>query len=130
MEDKDLKDLFDSYSPDISPDLPFMTRLERSMDSVEMIRERQMHARKTQRRAMAIAVAVGFLTGIIMAFILPLACAPLFSFGPQIHHQVACMADPPISPIYYWAVIGLFSVLMTFTSYDLTLGFQRNKSNR
>lgn len=127
MEDKDLKDLFQSYAPDIESDTSFIYKLERAMDSVEMIRDRQQLVRRRQRRAMAVAAAVGFLSGVIASIVLPLFGASPLSYDPTCHLQVECMSNLMVSPIYYWAFIGIISVLMTFTSYDLTLGLQRAK---
>lgn len=131
MEDKDIDDrnireMFESFDPKRSPDYLFLSRLEDAMDSVEMIRQKQAIHRRSQRRAMAAATAIGIVSGIILSYILPWTGIYLFSQHSSIVHSIACQ-ECSINPVWYWIVIGLMSALMTFSAYDITLAIQKNK---
>lgn len=127
MEDKEIRDLFETFNPELEPDFSFMSRLEHAMDSVELIREKQAIRRRHQRLAMAIAAAVGVLSGILMSLLFPWLWDSITAVHSNIHHAVACMSEPPLRPIYYCVVIGLISVLTTVSAYDITLALQSRK---
>lgn len=120
MEDKDIKEMFEAFEPNMKPDFEFMSQLKRAMDSVEMIRERQIAFRRRQHRAMAVAIATGFLTGIVFTLLLSMSTAPVHT-----DHIIACISRPRIDPIWYWMGIGILSLIATFSAYDVALGLQR-----
>ncbi|MDE6403368.1 MAG: hypothetical protein K2K86_06140, partial [Muribaculaceae bacterium] len=71
MEDKDLKELFGSFEPEMSSDLSFMSRLRDNLDSVEMIRQHNARQHALSRVALAVAVCAGFVVGFLFSLALP-----------------------------------------------------------
>lgn len=127
MEDKEIRELFETFNPELEPDFSFMSRLEHAMDSVELIREKQEIRRRHQCRAMAMAAAAGVLSGIVMTLLFPWLWESIITVHSNIYHVVACMSKPHIRPIYYCVAIGLISVLTTVSAYDITLALQSRK---
>ncbi len=65
MEDDKIKKLFSDFEPEISSDFQFMTKLQRNMDAVEIVRQHTSAQRKRGRTAVLIAAVAGFISGII-----------------------------------------------------------------
>ena len=61
MEEDKLKSLFAEFQPELSSDSLFMNRLERNMESVEIVKRRVEEMRARNRRAIAVAAIVGFI---------------------------------------------------------------------
>jgi len=71
MDDDKLKDLFDSFDPELSSDIRFLSKLQRNMDAVELVKQRSMATRKRNKVAVAVAALSGFVMGVLIMLLLP-----------------------------------------------------------
>ncbi|MBD5189888.1 MAG: hypothetical protein HDS95_06375 [Bacteroidales bacterium] len=71
MEEDKIKKIFEDFDPPLSSDFQFMSRLESGMRSVEIVKEHNTRLRRMNRKAVAIAVAVGFICGFLFSLALP-----------------------------------------------------------
>ena len=66
MEEDKLKDVFEGFDPELTSDSLFMSRLRRSMEAVEIVRERQAELRRRGCRAVVVAAITGCAVGIFL----------------------------------------------------------------
>ena len=71
MDDDKIKQLFDSFNPQMPPADDFMAELERNMNSVEVIYEQTMALARRRRRAAVLAALVGVAVGVVLTLLLP-----------------------------------------------------------
>lgn len=71
IEDKGIGTLFADYRPDLTSDFVFMQRLERNLDAVEIVRERNEATRRRGRRALVAAALAGFVVGALLTLAVP-----------------------------------------------------------
>ena len=71
MEDDKLKSLFSNFEPELSSDFLFMNKLQRNLNSVELIKQHTAEVRSRSRKAVAIAAIVGFIVGFLFSLSLP-----------------------------------------------------------
>lgn len=65
MEDDKLKFLFTNFEPELSSDFKFMNKLERNLNSVEIIKRHTAEVRSRNKKAVAIAAFAGFIVGFV-----------------------------------------------------------------
>lgn len=66
-----LRELFDSYGPRLTSDFVFMQRLERNLDAVELVKSRNEATLRRSRRAVLVALLVGFTAGCLLTLAVP-----------------------------------------------------------
>ncbi len=71
MEDDKLKSLFSDFEPELSSDFQFMSKLERNLNSVEIIKQHTAEVRSRNKKAVVIAAFVGFIVGFLFSISLP-----------------------------------------------------------
>ncbi|MDE7412616.1 MAG: hypothetical protein K2N05_02330 [Muribaculaceae bacterium] len=71
MEDEKIKRIFRDFQPDLSNDFQFMSQLKRSMDSVEIVMQHNLEVKRSHRKALILALSVGFICGILFSLFLP-----------------------------------------------------------
>ncbi|MDE6802108.1 MAG: hypothetical protein K2J06_05005, partial [Muribaculaceae bacterium] len=71
MEDEKLKTLFTDFDPELPPDTRFMSRLRRNMESVELVKQQNARAFAIIKRAVSLALLVGFIVGILSSRKIP-----------------------------------------------------------
>ena len=120
-EDYKLKKLFNDFNPDLESDFRFMERLQRNLDSVELVCRRNMEQRARCRKAVAIAAVCGFVCGILCTFAMPYIVAAfsrleavLPSFGSANSLGAACY-------IAALLVAGVMSAWVAVSAYELSL---------
>lgn len=72
MDDDKLKDLFSGFEPELSSSVQFMTKLEKNMEAVEIVKQHNLMLKKRNRQAVLIAAACGFVAGVIFTLLFPL----------------------------------------------------------
>lgn len=120
MEDDKIKELFNSYNPKLSPGNRFMARLERNMAAVEDVKRQAVARRCYNTIAVVVASIVGFVTGVLLTLVYPLAGKWLagadFSIPGlgvsvmSLDWQIAC-----------WVVMVVVCALAAINAYELTL---------
>lgn len=71
MEDDKLKSLFNDFNPELSSDVMFMHRLQKSLNAAEIVKRHSDKVRARSKKAVLIAVVVGFIVGFMFSLSLP-----------------------------------------------------------
>lgn len=128
MEDKALQKLFQSFQPELSSDSRFMDTLLANMKKVEFLRRQQEIARRQNRIAVAVAAVAGFISGALFMLAMPYISsflATIVCYFPSL----SGLADVPgILSLFTWLVVGLITVTLSVSSYQLTVTLQSLKS--
>lgn len=75
MENEDYKeiaDLFAVFNPALSDSQRFISRIEKNVETLEEVRSKYESDQRTTRRAVCIAASVGFVSGILASFLIPM----------------------------------------------------------
>ena len=115
-DDKDIKDLFAGFNPEMSSDRLFMTRLEGRLHSGELLKEQQARMARRSRVAVAVAAVVGFFTGMLF-----------YALLPWLWRMLAGAQLPPESlRVALWIAVGAASVFTAMNAYDLAMARPRS----
>lgn len=119
MKQDNLKDLFSRITPEEGSERDFMDTLKSKLDSVEEIRLQNLQAienlrrynaliHRNSRRAVVVAIIIGFASGILCSLLMP-AIGRLFSF----------VTLPPVYiHVLSWGFVALIAVAMSLNSYS------------
>lgn len=128
MEDKDLRQLFQSFQPELSSDTRFMSTLLANMQKVEFLRHQQEIARRQNRIAVTVAAVIGFISGVLFMLAMPYISAFIATLASRIPSSLPALADVTgILPLLTWLIVGLITVTLSVSSYQLTLSLQSLK---
>lgn len=120
MNDDKLKDLFQNFKPELSSDFKFLTKLQRNMDALELVKHQTAMQRKRNRIAVIVAAITGFVMGVIITILFPILADTLSTFS-------ITLPAPDFSPISInWQIIGyilaaIVSVFTALNAYEITL---------
>lgn len=120
MEDDKIKELLSGFEPETSSDFQFMTRLQRSMEAVELVRQHNLAMRRRNKTAVVIAALSGFVTGVLLTLLFPLIEDWISGISISIPH----MSISPIAidhQLVAWMVVAIISVLMALNVYEIAL---------
>lgn len=120
MEDDNLKDLFESFQPGLSPDSLFMSKLRRNMKSVEIIRQHTAAHRKRTRMAVCVAALAGFVMGVVLTLLMPLIGNSVSTFAIYIPNHGFFNMDIDWQ-IVGWILTAVFSVFSAINVYEITM---------
>lgn len=120
MQNDDIKTLFETFDPELSPDFSFIRRLENNLDSVEMVKDCNAAFRRRQRMAAILASVAGFVAGMAFVCLLPVLGRVL----SEIHSEIISMVLNDSALSVLCAVLGVASVslFVAFNSYEISLG--------
>lgn len=71
MDDKDIRNFFSSFTPEIGSAEDFARRIGHELDAVEIIRKRAREIKRRNRLALALAGFSGMLMGVILMLLKP-----------------------------------------------------------
>lgn len=130
MEDDKLKDLFRSFDPGVSDDTRFMERLEKNIDSVEMIRQHNAAVQRRNRRAVAAAALTGFAVGFVFALAMPWLLDAISNMALSIPEAGLSRIVSNNTNQIAWAIAALTSALISMNAYDLSLSLQKARERQ
>lgn len=126
-EDKEIRDLFSEFNPRLkSTENDFMERLNRSMDSVEMLCARRKAMNRRNRVASAAAGLVGFVAGFVMALLLP-TISGLFGRLIESLPDLSVVERRLVADVLSYIVIGVLTVSASLATYE---GVRRRQTAR
>lgn len=128
MEDDKLKSLFASFEPDISSDYQFMTKLQRNLNSVEMIKKHAAEERTRSKQAVAIAAIIGFIVGFLFSLSLPYLSNAILNWQLTLPTDSMMQAFADNFTIISWGIIGATSVIAALNTYEISLSLLRSRS--
>ena len=130
MEVEKLKEIFREYDPDLSSSMAFLDRLDRNLDSVEMIHRENESVMKRNRIAVAAAACAGFMVGILFSFTLPYISELVRSLMNVIP-GVSCQDISDVYPrMVSWIVVGVVSVFASISTYDISISLRPSRGGR
>lgn len=127
-EDDKIRKMFEDFRPELSSDMRFMSRLERNMKDIEMIRRKAVESRVRGRRAVAIAACAGFITGMLFSLLLP-------GLGSLLGTLLDSMSIPTDATAMFgengivllWLLVAAVTVASALGAYDIALFLQNPK---
>lgn len=119
MEDDKLKSLFADFQPELSSDSLFMNRLERNMESVEIVKRRMEEMRARNRRAVAVAAIVGFVVGFLFSLTLPYLSGLVAGWQVTLPQESIMSVVADWFAVIAWGVIGGTAVISAINTYDM-----------
>lgn len=128
MNDDKLKELFDNYSPKLSPGTQFMDRMKRNMDAVEFIQARNEAVRKRYRKAIAAAAIAGFIVGVVFTFAMPYLADTVLSVMEYLPQNAVTEAIAGNYMLVVWSLICGTSLLIVLNTYEISLSSQKRHS--
>lgn len=117
MEDDKLKSLFSNFEPEITPDQQFMNRLEKSLNSVEIIKQHSAEVQSKHKKAMIIAAFVGFIVGVIFSLSLPYLSNSVTNWQLSLPQDSSLNIIADNFAIIAWIMIGGASVITAIKAY-------------
>lgn len=127
MEDDKLKSLFSNFEPELSSDFLFMNKLQRNLNSVELIKQHTAEVRSRSRKAVAIAAIVGFIVGFLFSLSLPYLTDAVSNWQLTLPSESVMNVFANNFTIIAWLVIGGTSVFAALNSYEVSLSLLRTK---
>lgn len=127
MDDDRIRNSFNDFEPELSPDHAFIDRLQQNLNAVEAVRRQTEELNKRNKAAVAIAALVGFIAGILFSSALPylsqaIADLRLSSFQCGILDHIAAYRLT-IS----WIITGAVSVVTAMNAYEISLSVMRHR---
>ncbi len=118
MEDDKLKDIFREFDPELSSSFQFMSRLQKNMEAVEIVKQYHAAQRRRNRWAVAIAGVAGFAVGVIMTLLFPLITEWIasFNFTIALSHSSTLNFD---FRYLAWLLVAALSVLTPVGVYHV-----------
>lgn len=129
MEDDKIKSLFADFNPEISSDLQFMSRLERNLNSVEIIKRHASEVRSRNKKAVAVAALVGFVVGFLFSLSLPYLSAAVSDWQLTLPQESSMNILANNFMLIAWIVIGGTSVFTALNAYEVSLFIQKRKEH-
>lgn len=119
MNDDNIDRIFDGFDPTLTDDGIFMSQLERNINTIETVNERNRMLARRNRLALLAASLIGFITGITFMVALPSIC----------HLSAIVMQDITVSTTTIALVSGsIIATVSALFSYDIAQAlFQAKK---
>ena len=129
MEDDKLKSLFANFEPELSSDFRFMNKLQRNLNSVEMIKQHNAEVRARSKKAVAIAALVGFIVGFLFSLSLPYLSHAVSNWQLTLPSESMLNTFANNFTTIAWLVIGGTSVIAALNSYEISLSLLNPKES-
>jgi TctA family transporter len=126
MDDDTLKKLFSEFSPELSSSSLFMAKLEKNMEAVEFVKQHNLALKKRNKQAIAIAIACGFIMGVISTLLYPIVSSWISRL--PFHIQLSAMTID----LNYVILIIMAAVcaIISINTYEIAMTRLSPKSNK
>ncbi len=118
MEDDKIKDIFKEFNPELFSSFQFMTRLQKNMEAMEIVKQYNAAQKRRNRWAVAIAGLSGFAVGVIMTLLFPFITEWIASFNFSIPLHSANTLNFDLRYLA-WLLVGVVSVLTALGIYEI-----------
>lgn len=119
MDDK-IKDFFGSFDPELSSDIRFMSKLQRNMEAVELVKQRSLATRKRNKVAVAVAALSGVVMGVLITLLFPL----VEDWTSSINFTIPYLGMGPLTVdlrLIGWMLVSVVSGFTAYNSYEIVL---------
>lgn len=120
MEDDKIKDLFNNFQPELSSSFQFMTKLQKNMETVEILKQHNAALKKRNKFAVAIAAVSGFVMGVIMTLLFPLIGDWVSTFNISIPRLQISAITIDYSFVA-WIVMAGVCIITALNAYEIAL---------
>ena len=120
MEDDKLRQLFENFKPELTSNVQFINRLERKLNSVEIIVKHNEEVKTRNKKAVAIAACVGFIVGFLFSLALPYLSNVVSQWRLTLPSDSIMHTVSDHFAIIAWCIIALTSVISALNAYDLS----------
>ncbi len=127
MNDDDIRDLFKSFEPEISDGDDFIGRLQRNLDSVEMVKARNESFHRSNRVAAAVAAMAGFVAGGLMTAGVPWLKGILGQVCVRVGGAQMVSGWHDINTVIAWVVVASAAVVTSVSAYEICMSSVRRK---
>ncbi len=129
MEDDKLKSLFNDFNPELSSDIMFMHRLQKSLNAAEIVKRHSDKVRARSKKAVLIAVVVGFIVGFMFSLSLPYLAHAVADW--QLRLPDSSFMSPVVDNLMViaWGVIGATSVFAALNTYEVSIALLTKKGS-
>lgn len=120
MNDDKFKEIFENYKPELSSDFQFMTKLQRNIEAIEIAKQHNSAVLKRHRIAVVLAALSGFVAGVLMTLLLPLA----YDWISSIRFLSPGLSAGSItvdSQMITWIVAAVMSGFTAYNAYVITV---------
>lgn len=121
--DNKLKKLFSDFDPELSSDRMFFQRLERSLNSVEILKKRSEEIELKYKKAVAIAVAIGFLAGFLFSLLLPSLQGAVAVWRQTMPDSTWMTMTADNILLIGWMMVAAISSVIAHNAYEVSLVF-------
>lgn len=128
MEEDSLQNLFDNFNPELSSDDLFMNKLQKNLDSVELIRQYDAQLKVQSRKAVVIAAVVGFIVGVLLTLSLPYLGLTVSHLQLQLHESSLLRMLIDNYRVFVWLIIGGTSVVTAVNTYEMALSLFKRQT--
>lgn len=129
MEEKEIKSMFVNFDPELSSDSQFMNKLQRNLNSVEVIKRYTAEARSRNKKAVAMAAIVGFIVGFLFSLSLPYIRIAISAWQLTLPNESLMNTLADNFTIIAWCVIGATAVSAALNTYELSLSLLNRKDS-
>lgn len=127
MEEEKIKSMFTNFDPELSSDFMFMSKLRQNLDSVEFVKQQTEELRARNKKAVAIAAAVGFIVGFLFSLSLPYLYNAVAKWQLSMPDTTLIHTFANYFTIIGWLAIGATSVFAALNTYELSLSLLKPK---
>jgi hypothetical protein len=118
MEDDKLRNLFNDFQPELSSSSQFMTKLQKNMEMVEILKQHDIALKKRNKLAVVIAAASGFVMGVILTLLFPLIGDWVSTFSVSLMHISNMTID---YSFVGWIVMAGACIITALNAYEIAL---------
>jgi hypothetical protein len=120
MEDDKLRNLFNDFQPELSSSSQFMTKLQKNMEMVEILKQHDIALKKRNKLAVVIATVSGFVMGVILTLLFPLIGDWVSTVSVSLPHLYISHLTIDYSFVA-WIVIAGVCIITALNAYEIAL---------
>jgi type II secretory pathway component PulF len=120
MEDDKLRNLFNDFQPELSSSSQFMTKLQKNMEMVEILKQHDIALKKRNKLAVVIAAVSGFVMGVILTLLFPLITNWVSTFSVSLPHLHISNLTIDYSFVS-WIVMAGVCIITALNAYEIAL---------
>lgn len=118
MDDDKIKALFNDFQPELSSSVAFMAKLQKNMETVEILKQHTFAVKKRNKIAVAIAALSGFAMGVILTLLFPLITSWALTFSLSLPHIYFSSITINYSFVA-WIVMAAVCIITALNAYEI-----------
>ncbi len=120
MEDDKLRNLFNDFQPELSSSSQFMTKLQKNMEMVEILKQHDIALKKRNKLAVVIAAVSGFVMGVILTLLFQLIANWISTVSVSLPHLHISNLTIDYR-VVAWIVMAGACIITALNAYEIAL---------